>query len=66
MLTSNKCKYFFLIPAELDIQVINVLLNRKKKENKKKEGEEDERGWGGKEKKGLRLTCTSMNFGGNI
>ena len=36
MLTSNKCKYFFLIPAELDIQVINVLLNRKKKRRTRK------------------------------
>ena len=46
MLTSNKCKYFFLIPAELDIQVINVLLNRKKK------GEQEKGRGGGWERMG--------------
>ena len=57
MLTSNKCKYFFLIPAELDIQVINVLLNRKKK------GEQEKgRGGGGERREKMRTLTGLLSF----
>lgn len=46
-----------------------MLLNRKKRRIRKRKGRRIRERMGGKEKekkKGLRLTCTSMNFGGNI